>query len=229
MIPILTHDRYLPELTYLSSPFPHKFHHPTPLTSHPPFHTTYKAPPSLTLTHSSHLTSLHLTMAKGFRQDKQWNWHNFAICLAVGFIGQLAFGYPSSIIGVTLAQPAFLEYMGLLTLVDGKPALGAHADSLIGATSGVFQAGAFFGVMIGSWVMDKYGRKAGVVYCATLSIVGGVCLCGAQNIAMFIVFRFFAGAGSWGFLALSTLFLLPLSLPLSLSACVRVCVLRLAS
>ena len=99
-----------------------------------------------------------LIMAKGFSQDKQWNWHNFRVCLAVGFIGQLAFGYPSSIIGVTLAQPAFLEYMGLLTLIDGKPGLSANANALIGATSGVFQAGAFFGVLIGSWVMDKYGK-----------------------------------------------------------------------
>src|SRR5438045_3897493 len=65
------------------------------------------------------------------------------------------------------------------------------------------KAGAFFGVLIGSWVMDKYGRKVGVMYCATLSIIGGVCLCAAQNIAMFIVFRFFAGAGSWAFLPLS--------------------------
>ena len=63
--------------------------------------------------------------------------------------------------------------------------------------------------------MDRYGRKAGVMYCATLSIVGGVCLCAAQNIAMFIVFRFFAGAGSWAFLALSTL---P-SFSLSISVC----------
>ena len=80
-------------------------------------------------------------MAKGFAQDKQWNWHNFWICLGVGFVGQLAFGYPSSIIGVTLAQPAFLEYMGLLTVVDGVPGLSSNANSLIGATSGVFQVG----------------------------------------------------------------------------------------
>ena len=78
-------------------------------------------------------------MSKGFAQDKQWNWHNFWICLGVGFVGQLAFGYPSSIIGVTLAQPAFLEYMGLLTVVDGVPGLSSNANSLIGATSGVFQ------------------------------------------------------------------------------------------
>jgi hypothetical protein len=52
--------------------------------------------------------------------------------------------------------------------------------------------------------MDKWGRKGGVIYCSTLSIVGGVLLCASQNIGMFITFRFFAGAGSWGFLALST-------------------------
>jgi MFS family permease len=58
--------------------------------------------------------------------------------------------------------------------------------------------------------MDRYGRKVGVMYCAVLSLVGGVCLCAAQNIAMFIVFRFFAGAGSWAFLALSTNSTVPL-------------------
>ena len=51
--------------------------------------------------------------------------------------------------------------------------------------------------------MDKWGRKGGVIYCASLSIFGGVLLCASQNIGMFIAFRFFAGAGSWGFLALS--------------------------
>jgi MFS family permease len=51
--------------------------------------------------------------------------------------------------------------------------------------------------------MDKWGRKGGVIYCASLSIFGGVMLCASQNIGMFIAFRFFAGAGSWGFLALS--------------------------
>lgn len=80
-------------------------------------------------------------MAKGFAQDRQWNWHNFWICLTVGFVGQFAFGYPSSIIGVTLAQPAFLEYMGLLAVKDGVVGLSSNANALIGATSGVFQVG----------------------------------------------------------------------------------------
>ena len=83
------------------------------------------------------------------------------------------------------------------------------------------QAGAFFGVILGSWIMDKYGRKVGGYYCALLSIFGGAGLCGARNIGMFIAFRFFAGAGSWGFLALSMLPFLfsespfPTSIPLA--------------
>jgi MFS family permease len=141
-------------------------------------------------------------MAKGFAQDAQWTWKCFFMCLTVGFVGQFAFGYPSSIIGVTLAQPAFLEYMGL---INAEGLIDSHSNSLIGATSGVFQAGAFFGVLLGSYVMDKWGRKVGVIYCALLSILGGAGLAGARNIAMFIVFRFFAGAGSWAFLALSKL------------------------
>ncbi|KAI9764617.1 MAG: hypothetical protein M1839_005803 [Geoglossum umbratile] len=152
-------------------------------------------------------------MAKGFSQGRQWNWHNFWICLALGFIGQLAFGYPSAIIGVTLAQPAFLKDMDLLTTSNGKPKLSGHANSLIGATSGVFQAGAFFGVLVGSWIMDKYGRKVGAIYCAILSLIGGVCLCAAQNIAMFIVFRFFAGAGSWAFVGLIPVYTAELAPP----------------
>ena len=76
-------------------------------------------------------------MAKGFGQDKQWNWHNFLVCLAIGFVGQMAFGYPSAIISVTLAQPSFLVYMGLLNPTTFK--LSADADRLIGAMSGVFQ------------------------------------------------------------------------------------------
>jgi MFS family permease len=51
--------------------------------------------------------------------------------------------------------------------------------------------------------MDRWGRKAGVWYCAFFSIIGGALLCGAQNVGMFIAARFIAGWGSWGFLAVS--------------------------
>ena len=137
----------------------------------------------------------------------------FWMCFGVGFVGQLAVGYPAAIISVTLAQPSFLEYMGLLTTINGKPGLDGHANSLLGATNGLFQAGAFFGVLAGSYIMDKYGRKMAAIYSATLSIIGGVCLCAAQNITMFIVFRFFAGAGAFAFVALMPVYAAELAPP----------------
>ncbi|KAJ9496347.1 hypothetical protein LTR96_004373 [Exophiala xenobiotica] len=152
------------------------------------------------------------TASKGFKQDRQWNWRNFLICSAIA-CGQLAFGYPASIIGVTLAQPSFLIYMKLLDITTDPPSLVHNADSLIGAMSGVFQAGAFVGVIIGSFVMDKWGRKAGTIFCSTLSIIGGAGLAGSVNTTMFIIFRLIAGAGSWGFLALTPVYCAELAPP----------------
>jgi len=137
-----------------------------------------------------------------FGSKRHFNGWNFFICWLVS-LGQLAFGYPASIIGSTLGQPSFLVYMGLLDLTVDPPVLQKGADQLIGAMSGVFQAGAFVNVFIVGWVADKWGRKAGLIYCAILSLFGGAWLCGSTNSTMFIVARFFAGAGSWGFLAVS--------------------------
>ena len=116
-------------------------------------------------------------------------------------LGQIAFGYPASIIGVTLAQPSFLVYMGLLDIETLE--LTPNADQLIGAMSGIFQAGAFIGVFIAGWVSDKHGRKAGFYFCGLLSLFGGALLCGSTSVGMFIAARLFAGAGSWGFLSVT--------------------------
>lgn len=67
----------------------------------------------------------------------------------------------------------------------------------------MLQAGAVIGILTSSYIMDRWGRKAGVIYCSCFSIVGGALLCGAQNVGMFIAARFIAGWGSWGFLAVS--------------------------
>ena len=72
-------------------------------------------------------------MAFGVRQ--RINWRNFWICFLIS-TGQIAFGYPASVIGVTLGQPAFLLYMDLIT---PKGELTHNADGLIGAMGGVFQ------------------------------------------------------------------------------------------
>lgn len=110
-----------------------------------------------------------------------------------------------------MAQPAFLVYMGLVDATTGE--LSSNADQLIGATSGVFQAGAFFNVFVAGWVADKWGRKAGLYWCCFLSLLGGALLCGSRNIAMFIVARFIAGGGSWGFLAVTPFYSAELAPP----------------
>jgi Mg2+/citrate symporter len=49
--------------------------------------------------------------------------------------------------------------MDLLDPATGK--MKGNADSIIGAFNGVFQAGAFFGIIIVSGIMDRWGRKGG--------------------------------------------------------------------
>ena len=51
--------------------------------------------------------------------------------------------------------------------------------------------------------MDKWGRKAGVIFVSVVGLVGGALVCASQAVAMFLVFRFFAGAASWGALTIS--------------------------
>lgn len=55
----------------------------------------------------TYLPSIKATKTGGFAKEKQWNWHNFAICLAVGFVGSFAVACPASVIGVSLTQLAF--------------------------------------------------------------------------------------------------------------------------
>ncbi|KAF2469502.1 general substrate transporter [Lindgomyces ingoldianus] len=131
-------------------------------------------------------------------KKSQFNGYNFFVCFLVS-LGQIAFGYPASIIGTTLGEPPFLIYMGLIDPLTGKET--GNAEALIGAMNGVFQAGAVIGILTASYIMDHFGRKAGVLYCSLFSLFGGALLCGSQNVAMFIGARFIAGWGSWGFLA----------------------------
>ena len=49
---------------------------------------------------------------------------------------------------------------------------------------------------------DSYGCKKAFINCALIPIFGGALLTASENQAMFIVFRFFAGAGSWTFLSI---------------------------
>lgn len=87
------------------------------------------------------------------------------------------------------AQPSFLEYFDLLTRPDGT--------SLISSMNGLFQAGAFFGALAISFIGDRFGRKAAITVPAILIVISGALLAGSVHIAMFLVFRFWSGFGSF--------------------------------
>ena len=88
--------------------------------------------------------------------------------------------------------------------LDSNPMDAAYnpaATNLLSATNGVFQTGGVLGTLTLSWWSDKFGRKGGLAISALLILVSGAIMAGAQNMAMFLVFRFFAGAGAFMILA----------------------------
>lgn len=75
-----------------------------------------------------------------------------------------------------------MTYMDLVDPETGVPT--PRGNELIGSFSGVFQAGAVVGVLIASWIMDRFGRKAGVAYRSFFSLFGGAWLTGSTNPSM---------------------------------------------
>ncbi|KAK5044557.1 hypothetical protein LTR84_010681 [Exophiala bonariae] len=98
-------------------------------------------------------------------------------------------------------------------LVDASFKPVSNADSIIGAMSGVFQAGAVINVFGTAWLADRYGRKSALHWCSFLSLIGGALLCASTSSTMFIVARLFAGAGAWGTLAVVPIYTAELAPP----------------
>ncbi|KAH8702278.1 general substrate transporter [Talaromyces proteolyticus] len=137
-----------------------------------------------------------------------FRWKNFFICFAIS-LGALAYGYLAAIVSTTLGKPAFLEYMGL----GDEKGVFPNKENLVGAITSIFQGGAIVGCLCSCYITDTYGRKAGMIYCSVLSILGAAGLTGSPSIAPFLVFRFFAGAGSWGYVAVVPVFCSELAPP----------------
>lgn len=102
-------------------------------------------------------------------------------------ISSAAYGYAGAIIATTLTQPSFVAHMGLDT--------ASNASSLVGAITGLYYAGGAVGSLISGWLCNSRGRKFTVAVGNALVLVSGALLTASVNPAMFIVFRFFNGAG----------------------------------
>ncbi|KAF7562318.1 hypothetical protein G7046_g1848 [Stylonectria norvegica] len=147
-----------------------------------------------------------------------FNWTNFLMCFLVS-VGCVGFGYPSAMTAPMLSKVSFLEFTGL----GGVEGIHKGKTALAGSLNSIYQAGAVFGVLFSSHVTDRWGRKMGMIYCSVLSLIGGIGITAAPNLASILVFRFFQGAGAWGYLAVCPTYTSELSLPNYRGLCAGMC------
>lgn len=102
-------------------------------------------------------------------------------------LGSVAYGYCSSIISTTLAQPSFLSYFELDTR--------ANASNLEGAINALFQTGGLFGCLSCIASADILGRRKAILTASLTTVIGGALQAGSVQIGMYLVFRFVTGLG----------------------------------
>ncbi|KAE8383905.1 general substrate transporter [Aspergillus bertholletiae] len=137
------------------------------------------------------------------------NWRTFFLCVMISF-GQLMGAYEAVIIGTTLQKPDFMRRMSLW---DGDGNRTRRYSSLEGVIVGLFQAGAVFGTIIVAVVMERWGRKAGLLFGSIVALPGIAGLTGSNNAAEFIVFRFISGLGTWACCAAASAYIPELAPP----------------
>src|ERR1700754_2725194 len=91
---------------------------------------------------------------------------NLYIAAAVAASTGALFGYSVGFVGGLLVLPSFLRHFHL----DALPAADlARAQSLVVSS---WIVGAFFGVPTGIPLCSRYGRKACLMFCAAMYVVG---------------------------------------------------------
>ena len=81
-----------------------------------------------------------------------------------------------------IQSPNFLDFFGTVP-----------TSPIIGAINSVFSGGAVFGSLMGGLTMDRFGRRATVQIGAFICLIGAILQSAAQNLAMILVGRIFAG------------------------------------
>jgi MFS family permease len=99
--------------------------------------------------------------------------------------GSAAFGFSNSVIGSTLGQPSFLSIMGLND--------SSNSDALTSAILALYYAGGFCGSFCHGLLADRYGRKVSAAVAAIIMVIASAICTAANNIGVYIAFRFFCG------------------------------------
>ncbi|KAK4938711.1 hypothetical protein LTR10_020894 [Elasticomyces elasticus] len=69
----------------------------------------------------------------------------------------------------------------------------SNTAHILGAMNSLFYAGGFFGSIVNSWYVDRYGQKTSIATVCIIMIISAALCAGLVDVAMFIVFRFFSG------------------------------------
>ncbi|KAF2226140.1 general substrate transporter [Elsinoe ampelina] len=117
--------------------------------------------------------------------------YNYAVIFLVA-LGSFTYGFNASIMGTVFGLTSFYSYFRLETTGTGA----AYANSIIGATQGLFSAGGIVGCCIVAWLANAVGRKLSVQIICTICIISAVIQCASVHIAMLLIGRFLNGVGS---------------------------------
>ncbi|KIX98596.1 uncharacterized protein Z520_05897 [Fonsecaea multimorphosa CBS 102226] len=117
-------------------------------------------------------------------------------------LGSISYAYSAGIIGNTIAQPSFYQYMKLND---------TNSAALLGAATSLYYTGGVFGALSSHWIGDRFGRKTSIYIGGAIIVVSAALCAGSVHIAMFIVFRFVSGFGA---------LILSMTIPVWITECV---------
>ncbi|KAG8631577.1 hypothetical protein KVT40_000717 [Elsinoe batatas] len=151
--------------------------------------------------HTSSTCHLPSTTIKGDQGTR----YNYAVIFLVA-LGSFTYGFNASIMGTVFGLTSFYSYFRLDTTGAGA----SYANSITGATQGLFSAGGIVGCCIVAWLANAVGRKLSVQIIRTICIISAIIQCASVHVAMLLVGRFLSGVspahlrgrlvGSHGFL-----------------------------
>jgi MFS family permease len=98
--------------------------------------------------------------------------------------GSIASGLSSGLFGLSLGQPSFYESLSLSA--DPTSPSYSHTTSIIGASTGVWFAGGFFGSLMTGPLSERIGRIRGFQVAAICHIIGGILQAASVNQAMVV-------------------------------------------
>lgn len=103
-----------------------------------------------------------------------YNWRVY-FSSAVAAFAAVTIGYDSAFIGGTIALPSFRREFGLDKMAQ------TEVNFLSANIVSTYQAGCFFGALMGYPIGQLYGRKKGLMFAGLIFVIGAAMMLGADS------------------------------------------------